>query len=129
MQCKHSTGMWRHLSACSAMLWLLMMLDWKSVVWEQCVRCVDSEMLGSSSFCMQHLNKQVVAGNVAVQVFVVQIFLGLQADGADLRQPQQQLAEFICLLWVVTHDVIKQRCVHLLLNALHQVEVLQVLHI
>lgn len=78
---------------------------------------------------MQHLDKQVVAGNVAIQVLVVQIFLGLQADGADLRQPQQQLAEFICLLWVVTHDVIEQRRVHLLLNALHQVEVLQVLHV
>lgn len=104
-----------------------MMLDWKSVVWEH---CVNSETLQcSGTFCMQHLNEQVVAGHVAVQVLVVKIFLGLQADGADLRQSQQQLAEFICLLWVVTHDVIEQCCVHLLLNALHQVEILQVLHV
>lgn len=111
------------------MLWLLMILDWKHVVWERCVRRVDSEMPRSGAFCMQHLDEQVVAGHIAVQVLVVKVFLGLQADGADLRQPQQQLAEFICLLRVVAHDVIEQCRVHLLLNALHQVEVLQVLHV
>lgn len=106
-----------------------MRLDWKSVVWEQCVHCVGSERLGLGAFGVQHLDEQVVAGHVAIQVLVVQILLSLQADGADLRQSQQQLAEFICLLWVVTHDVVEQCRVHLLLDAFHQVEVLQVLHV
>lgn len=86
-------------------------------------------MLCSGTFCVQHLDEQVVAGYVAIQVLVVKVFLSLQADGADLREPQQQLAKFVCLLRVVTHDIIEQRRVYLLLNALHQMEVLQVLHI
>lgn len=82
-----------------------------------------------SSLGVQHLDEQVVAGHVAVQVFVVQVLLGLQADGSDLRQPQEQLAELVRLLRVVAHDVVQQRRVDLLLHALHQVEVLQVLHV
>lgn len=78
---------------------------------------------------MQHFNEQVVAGHISVQVFVVQVFFSLQTDGADLRQPEQQLAKLISLLWVVAHDVVQQRCVYLLLYTLHQVKVLQVLHI
>lgn len=82
-----------------------------------------------SSLGVQHLDEQVVAGHVAVQVFVVQVLLRLQADGSDLRQPQEQLAKLVRLLRVVAHDVVQQRRVDLLLHALHQVEVLQVLHV
>ncbi|TNN62059.1 hypothetical protein EYF80_027730 [Liparis tanakae] len=52
-----------------------------------------------------------------------------EADGSDLWQPEEQLAKLVCLLWVVTHDIVQQRCVDLLLDTLYQVEVLQVLHI
>lgn len=91
-------------------------------------------MMGSavpflSSLGVKHFDEQVVAGHVAVQVFVVKVFFGLQADGSDLWQPEQQLAELVRLLRVVTHDVVQQRRVHLLLDAFYQVEVLQVLHI
>lgn len=82
-----------------------------------------------SSLGMKHFNEQVVAGHVAVQVFVVKVFFSLQADGSDLWQPEEQLAKLVCLLWVVTHDIVQQRCVDLLLDTLYQVEVLQVLHI
>lgn len=82
-----------------------------------------------SSFGVQHFNKQVVAGHVSIQVFVVKVFFGLQADGSDLRQPEEQLAELVRLLRVVAHNVVQQRRVDLLLHALHQVEVFQVLHI
>lgn len=78
---------------------------------------------------MQHFNEQVVAWHVTVQVFVVKVFFGLQADGSNLGQPEEQLTELVRLLRVVTHDVVQQRCVDLLLNAFYQVEVLQVLHI
>lgn len=59
-----------------------------------------------SSFCMQHFNEQVVAGHVAVQVFVVKVLFGLQAYGSDLRQPEEQLAKLVSLLGIVTHDVV-----------------------
>lgn len=78
---------------------------------------------------MKHFNEQVVAGHVPVQVFVVKVFFGLQADGSDLWQPEEQLAKLVCLLRIVTHDVVQQRCVDLLLDTLHEVKVLQVLDI
>lgn len=37
-----------------------------------------------SSFSVQHFNQQVVAGHIAVQMFVVKVFFSLQADGSDL---------------------------------------------
>lgn len=82
-----------------------------------------------SSLGVQHFNEQVVAGHVAVQVFVVKVLFGLQADGSDLRQPEQQLAELVRLLRVVAHDVVQERRVDLFLDTFHQVKVLQVLHI
>ena len=82
-----------------------------------------------SSLGVQHFNEQVVAGHVAVQVFVVKVFFRLQADGSDLRQPEEQLAKLVRLLWIVAHDVVQQCCVDLLLDTFYQVEVLQVLYI
>lgn len=82
-----------------------------------------------SSLGVQHFNEQVVAGHVAVQVFVVEVLLGLQADRSDLRQPEEQLAELVRLLRVVAHDVVQERRVDLLLDAFYQVKVLQVFHI
>lgn len=82
-----------------------------------------------SSLGVKHFNEQIVAGHVAIQVFVVKVFFGLQADGSDLWQPEEQLAKLVCLLRVVAHDVVQQRRVDLLLDAFYQVEVLQVLHI
>lgn len=82
-----------------------------------------------SSLGVQHFNEQVVAGHVAVQVLVVKVLLGLQADRSDLRQPEEQLAELVRLLRVVAHDVVQERRVDLLLDTFHQVEVLQVFHI
>lgn len=82
-----------------------------------------------SSLGVQHLNEQVVAGHVAVQVFVVKVFFGLQADGSDLGQPEEQLTKLVRLLRVVTHDVVQQRRIDLLLDAFYKVKILQVLHI
>lgn len=82
-----------------------------------------------SSLGVQHFNEQVVAGHVAVQVLVVKVLLGLQADRSDLRQPEEQLAELVRLLRVVAHDVVQERRVDLLLDTFYQVEVLQVFHI
>lgn len=78
---------------------------------------------------MQHLDQQVVVGDVPVQVLVVQVLLGLHAEGPDLREAEQQLPELLRLLWVVAHRVIQQGGVDLLLDALHQLEVLQVFDI
>lgn len=41
----------------------------------------------SGAFGMQHLNKQVVAGHVPIQVLVVEVLLGLQTDSTDFWQP------------------------------------------
>lgn len=82
-----------------------------------------------SSLGVEHFNEQVVAGHVAVQMFVVEVLFGLQADRSDLRQPEEQLAELVRLLRVVAHDVVQERCVDLLLDTFYQVKVLQVLHI
>lgn len=102
-----------------SMLWLLMILDWKHVVWERCVRRVDSEMPRSGAFCMQHLDEQVVAGHVSAQVFGAQVLLGLGAQGTNLRQPQHQLTEPVHMLRVRGECVFQQSAVHLLLHALH----------
>lgn len=91
-------------------------------------RCLRGGLL-LSPLGVQHFNEQVVAGHVAVQVFVVEVLLGLQADRSDLRQPEEQLAELVRLLRVVAHDVVQERRVDLLLDAFHQVKVLQVFHI
>ena len=78
---------------------------------------------------MQHLDQQVVVGDVPVQVLVVQVLLGLHADGPDLREAEQQLPELLRLLRVVAHRVVQQGGVDLLLDAFHQLEVLQVFDI
>lgn len=82
-----------------------------------------------SSLGVQHFNEQVVAGHVAVQVFVVKVLFSLQADRSDLRQPEEQLAELVRLLRVVAHDVVQERSVDLFLDTFYQVKVLQVFHI
>lgn len=82
-----------------------------------------------SSLGVQHFNEQVVAGHISVQVFVVKVFFGLQADRSDLWQPEEQLAELVRLLRVVAHDVVQERCVDLFLDTFYQVKVLQVFHI
>lgn len=82
-----------------------------------------------SSLGVQHFNEQVVAGHVAVQVFVVKVLFGLQADRSNLRQSEEQLAKLVRLLRVVAHDVVQERCVDLFLDTFYQVKVLQVFHI
>ncbi len=111
-------------------LCLVMTLDWGGAGSSVCdVSRRKARRRSSGTFGVQHLYKKIVTGHVTVQVFVVQILLGLQADGPDLRQPQQQLAELVRLLRIVAHDVVQQRRVDLFLDALHQVEVLQVLDV
>lgn len=78
---------------------------------------------------MQHLDEEVVVGHVPVQVLVVQVLLCLQADGPDLWQAQKQLPELLRLLRVVAQGVVQQGRVHLLLDAFHQLEVLEVFDI
>lgn len=95
----------------------------------RCLRVCAAATSLLSSFGVQHFNEQVVAGHVAVQVFVVKVLFGLQADGSDLRQPEEQLAELVRLLRVVAHDVVQERRVDLFLDTFHQVKVLQVFHI
>lgn len=104
------------------------MLQQKLSGWPHC-RIMGLRRPPLSPLGVEHFDEQVVAGHVAVQVFVVQVFFGLQADGSDLWQPEEQLAELVRLLRVVAHDVVQQRRVDLLLDTLDEVEVLQVLHI
>lgn len=81
------------------------------------------------SLRVQHLDQQVVAGHLAAQVHVAQVVLGLRAEGAQLRQPDRQLAELLLELRVGGQGVLQQSPVHLLLDALHKRLVLQQLHI
>lgn len=81
------------------------------------------------SLCVQHLDQQVVAGHLSVQVHVAQVVLGLGAEGAQLRQTHHQLIELLLKLGVCGQSVLQQRPVHLLLNALHKRLVLQQLYI
>lgn len=85
--------------------------------------------LHSSPLGMQHLDEEVVAGHLSTQVLVVQVLLCLHAQRPDLSQPQQQLPELVCAVWVVAHRVLQQGCIGLLLSVLSQRVVLQVLHI
>lgn len=78
---------------------------------------------------MQHLNEQVIVGDIPIQVLVVEVFLGLHADGPDFRQPKKELSEFLRLLWVVANRVVQQGSVHLFLDTFHQLEVLEILDV
>lgn len=83
----------------------------------------------ASSLGVQHLNEQVVAGHLSAQMHVAQVVLCLRAEGAELRQPHNQLAELLLELRVGGQSVLQQSPVHLLLDALHEGLVLQQLHI
>lgn len=78
---------------------------------------------------MQHLYQQVVAGHLSTHVHVAQVVLSLRAEGAQLWQPYQQLAELLLELGVGGQGVFQQSRVHLLLDALHEHLVLQQLYI
>lgn len=78
---------------------------------------------------MQHLDEQVVAGHLPAQMHVAQVVLGLRAEGAQLWQPHDQLAELLLELWVGGQGVLQQSPIHLLLDALHKCLILQQLHI
>lgn len=75
---------------------------------------------------VQHLSEQGVAGQVTQQVALVQVLLHLQADAADLWQPEQQLAELVRLTALC---VLHESSVHLLLGLLHLPAALDRLHI
>lgn len=81
------------------------------------------------SLGVQHLDEQVVAGHLSAQMHVAQVVLSLRAEGAQLRQPYDQLAELLLELRVGGQGVLQQSPVHLLLDALHEGLVLQQLHI
>ena len=55
---------------------------------------------------MQHLNEEVVTGHLSTQVLVTQVVLRLDAEQAQLTESQQQLAEFLEVLWIGTQRVL-----------------------
>lgn len=78
---------------------------------------------------VKHFYEQVVARHLSAQVLVAQIVLGLRAERTHLRQPQYELTEAVQTLRVRVERVLQQSAVHLLLDALHKLLVLQELHI
>lgn len=78
---------------------------------------------------MQHLDEKVITGHIPIQVFVVEVFFSLHADGPDFWQSQEELPKFVCLLWVITHGVVQQSSIHLFLNSFHELEVLEIFDI
>lgn len=57
---------------------------------------------------MQHLDEQVVAGYLSVQMHVAKVVLSLRAEGAQLGQLHNQLAELILKLRVGGQGVFKE---------------------
>ncbi|KAA8592128.1 hypothetical protein FQN60_017583 [Etheostoma spectabile] len=60
------------------------------------------------------------SGHLSAQMHVAQVVLRLRAEGAQLRQPHNQLAELLLELRVGRQGVLQQSPVHLLLDALHE---------
>lgn len=84
---------------------------------------------GGGPLGVKHFYEQIVARHFSAQVLVAQEVLGLRAERPDLRQPQYELTEAVQTLRVRVERVLEQSAVHLLLNALHVLLVLQELHI
>lgn len=78
---------------------------------------------------MEQLNEQIVAGHLAPQVFAVQVFFGEGAERAQLGQAEQQVSKASEDVRGGAQRVLQQGSFSLLLHALYEPMVLQLLHI
>lgn len=73
--------------------------------------------VGTTLVLRQHLDQQVVVGDVPVQVLIVQVLLGLHADGPDSPGGWSSSCPNFCLLRVEHTCIVQQGGVDLLLDA------------